>query len=303
MGFVPIGLYVLWCTTGSHGGYSAEQAKHKTHVVAGSCGIAVTKFKNTRHGRIIRLKTTGGLFMSDLRMEPKTEGQVPRLLEVIKELAQKDLTGCVAEGASMMPKGIIIKDNKIAGVVGLFLDKEQKSTAYRCFGSLCGKNCSDACTFISDGYMRKMTKEEAENFDPSQSLADLPEDMRSECLTISYIDFKNLKNNIALIMPYERKGRVLSFGEDSEESHDNGGQIVSCILAGFVRDRLAKLFKDTFKNPNEISLERAKELHLTFLSTYLRGIEDMADLKHAIATEIVSGMCDDYGAFHGDLPT
>lgn len=196
------------------------------------------------------------------------------LMEKLKDIAQTKKIETVENQTDMSPVCFLIKDNEIAGLVILsFNDEKEKRGAFKTCGSICAEKNFDGAAIVVDALFCRGNKDDP---DIGRSLpSELPESLREEALIINYTDFRNLRNNKFLMMPYEVKGNKISFSTSNDDDISIAqGQLEGCLIVGFMTAKVRELIKTGLDTD---------EIGKVIFQEYLQGIDERPGIQESIS--------------------
>lgn len=195
------------------------------------------------------------------------------LMEKLRDIAQTKKIETAGKHEDMSPACFLIKDNEIAGLVVLsFGDENEKRKAFKTCGIICAEKGFDGAAIVVDALFYRGNKDDPDSGKVLPS--ELPESLREEALVINYTDFRNLKNNQCLMMPYEIKGDRVSFSTSDDEMSAMQGQLEGCLIVGFMTAKFRELMM--------AGIDRDKAGKM-FFQEYLQGINKLSGIKESIS--------------------
>lgn len=194
------------------------------------------------------------------------------LMQKIEQIARERKEESVKDHEQMVPVCILFKEGEVTGLVLMdFENDEEKRRAFKSCGILCAEQGFDGAAIIVDALFHRCDKDDPEAMtQPSK----LPPSQREEALVIKYTDFRDLRKNEFIMVPYEEKGDRVSFVTESTDFGGMSGQLEGCLLVGFVTEMLREsVMKGT-------STDKAFQ---EFLKEYFQGLETLPDVQKSLS--------------------
>lgn len=181
------------------------------------------------------------------------------IINKLSEYGRKNIEHFIREGTQPFQEAVLIKDNELIGAVRMLYENEkEKRQAYKFVGKTCSEKGIDQVAILCDATMRPTVDSED----------------RTDCLVISYIDFKDFDNTKSVLVPYEIKGKFVDFATfNAPENSTIGGQILGCVLVGFATYKSFEIAQSS------TSLDEAGK---KFKESYFKNLESHPEIQDSI---------------------